>query len=169
MPQSFPAIDFNNHLQFQQPLPPPATPAPVDQTQLWSLAFDPSAVPDLSLNAAAIQPGQTPCSIFSFSEDMSMWDNWMVDQAQPGISTNSNAGTGAGSGFEVKSLDLDVHPLLPDPFANITPSALVTAPHRTSGHDAASVTFDEVIFPASSLSALQLDEKAISQSAQDYL
>jgi hypothetical protein len=230
VPLSISAIDFNNLFAFRRQQPSRAAPLPVLQTQAWSFALNTSAVPDLSINAAAIQPGQMPRSLLSGSMDVSMWDRatvdqaqpgistnsnagagtgsefdanalalgvdpflpdqfaniahaatatiplvtWdrsMVDQAQPGISTNSNAGTGAGSGFDVNALALGVDPLLPDHFANIAPAATVTAPVTTSRHHptTASVAVDEVFSPASNLSTLQLDEKGISQSAQDYL
>jgi hypothetical protein len=171
VPVSNQAIDFDNLVPLKQQQPPPVAPPPVDPIRAWSLALDSVAVPHLSFNAAAVHPGQ-----MSSCEDASMWDSSMVDQAQPGISTSANAGLGPGpgSGFDINAFALGVAPLLPEPLLNIATSATATAPLMASGPMpiAASVAiddFDQVFSAASNLSALQLDEKDIPHSAQDYL
>jgi hypothetical protein len=169
-----PESDSCNLVPFKRQQSPPAAPPPIDPMQAWSLALDSVAVPDLSFDAAAVQRGQMSSSLPSSNEAVSMWDSSMVDQAQPEISTSANAGAAPGSGFEVKALALGVAPLPPEPLANIATSATATAPIMASRpiHIPAGVAideFDQVFSAASNLSALQLDEKDIPQSAQDYL
>jgi hypothetical protein len=50
-----------------------------------------------------------------------MWDSPMVDQAQPGFSTNVDISARASSGFDVNAFAVGVDQLFLYPFANITP------------------------------------------------